>query len=162
MVDLDKDINDNSINFQSPVHPLLKDYNPHRDGMGIRPQFRNVKKKDLAAAANNKRGAATMAVGGPVGIPGMDGGHPNGPGGVGGMILAGGAHTPRRRRRRNPTEKAAAAAAMAAAAMQERVRADKKKLEDTRLAAAAAAAAAAVDVASPSGGATSPVKGDDK
>mmetsp|Transcript_26210 Transcript_26210/g.56266 ORF Transcript_26210/g.56266 Transcript_26210/m.56266 type:complete len:1177 (+) Transcript_26210:411-3941(+) len=91
-------------------HPLLQGYNPHCDGMEIRPQFQNVK-KCKATIYNNKRTAAiSTAVSGSASSVNQQ--HlldfPAGPNGA--------LSTPRRRRRRNPTEKAAAAAAMAAAA----------------------------------------------
>ncbi len=132
MVDLDGDDDERG---STPVHPLLKDYNPHcdgersintrlsifGDGVEIRPQFRNVKKPKASDAKRN-----AMNVGG------VGAGSPGGPGVP---------HTPRTRRRRNPTEKAAAAAAMAAAAAaamkerQEKMERKKRQEEVVRAAA---------------------------
>eukprot|EP00578_Thalassiosira_sp_NH16_P019578 CAMPEP_0181089288 /NCGR_PEP_ID=MMETSP1071-20121207/7223_1 /TAXON_ID=35127 /ORGANISM="Thalassiosira sp., Strain NH16" /LENGTH=1358 /DNA_ID=CAMNT_0023171227 /DNA_START=412 /DNA_END=4488 /DNA_ORIENTATION=- len=134
-------------------HPLLKDYNPHRDSISIRPQFQNVKK---TKAAKRTHPATPHHMGGPeamiphllgpyppgAGMPGFNDGMSHGPGGA--------MQTPRRRRRRNPTEKAAAAAAMAAAAeaalkdrnekMARKDREDREECDDRKNAAEAAMA----------------------
>jgi len=41
-------------------HPLLKDYNPHADGVGVRPQFTNMKKAPKRSAQPPSRSMSPM------------------------------------------------------------------------------------------------------
>mmetsp|Transcript_7125 Transcript_7125/g.14787 ORF Transcript_7125/g.14787 Transcript_7125/m.14787 type:complete len:1189 (-) Transcript_7125:3343-6909(-) len=103
------------------IHPLLKDYNPHFDGIALRPQFRIIgrnkgkKSKDSfteGGGDETKESAANDDAGN------------------------GATATRKRRRRRKPTEKAAAAAAMAAAAAAAAAAAKERKERLARLRAA--------------------------
>ncbi len=67
MVDLGKD-DDDELRSSPSVHPLLKDYNPHCNGMEVRPQFMNVKKQ-RADEAKQQRMSAAGAAGTPGGMP---------------------------------------------------------------------------------------------